>query len=178
MSERFKGEPSHANTVWGTLTSELCGPYGVCTVIQIVNNVAACCVPLSPPPWPINFNHHAILCLFSACQKIVQQRLSSSTSCLTPTNSRPSTPNNHFSGVIGGAPRHHQPAPSPTNNGFIVGGVATTTSSSSPHTSGGSPASNVIVGNASPSHAQTLSHKVCGYTMLVYWVINCMWCIK
>jgi len=94
-----------------------------------------------------------------ACQKIVQQRLSTSTSCLTPTNSRPSTPNNHFSGVIGGAPRHLQPAPSPTNNGFLVGGAATTTSSSSPHTSGGSPASNVIVGNASPSHAQTLSHK-------------------
>ncbi|XP_069674829.1 centaurin-gamma-1A isoform X3 [Periplaneta americana] len=94
-----------------------------------------------------------------ACQKIVQQRLSSSTSCLTPTNSRPSTPNNHFSAVVGGAPRHHQPAPSPTNNGFLVGGTATTTSSSSPHTSGGSPASNVMVGNASPSHTQTLSHK-------------------
>lgn len=93
-----------------------------------------------------------------ACQKIVQQRLSTSTSCLTPTNSRPSTPNNHFPGVTGGAPRHHQPAPSPTNNGFLVGGAATT-SGSSPHTSGGSPASNVIVGNASPSHAQTLSHK-------------------
>ena len=44
-----------------------------------------------------------------------------------------------------------------------MGGAATTTSSSSPHTSGGSPASNVIVGNASPSHAQTLSHKVCIY---------------
>ncbi|GFG28896.1 hypothetical protein Cfor_04396 [Coptotermes formosanus] len=99
-----------------------------------------------------------------ACQKIVQQRLSSSTSCLTPTNSRPSTPNNHFSGVIGGAPRHHQPAPSPTNNGFLVGGAATT-SSSSPHTSGGSPASNVLVGNASPSHAQTLSHKVTLYVL-------------
>ncbi|CAH1155114.1 unnamed protein product [Phaedon cochleariae] len=31
-----------------------------------------------------------------ACQKIVQQRLSASTLCLTPTNSRPSTPNNHY----------------------------------------------------------------------------------
>ncbi|PNF32214.1 Centaurin-gamma-1A [Cryptotermes secundus] len=94
-----------------------------------------------------------------ACQKIVQQRLSTSTSCLTPTNSRPSTPNNHFSAVVGGASRHHQPAPSPTNNGFLGSGTTTTTSSSSPHTSGGSPASNVMVGNASPSHTQTLSHK-------------------
>nr|XP_023016995.1 centaurin-gamma-1A [Leptinotarsa decemlineata] len=31
-----------------------------------------------------------------ACQKIVQQRLSTSALCLTPTNSRPSTPNNHY----------------------------------------------------------------------------------
>ncbi|XP_060524192.1 centaurin-gamma-1A isoform X2 [Cylas formicarius] len=31
-----------------------------------------------------------------ACQKIVQQRLAQSTICLTPTNSRPSTPNNHY----------------------------------------------------------------------------------
>lgn len=38
----------------------------------------------------------AILFSFLACQKIVQQRLSVSTTCLTPTNSRPSTPNNHF----------------------------------------------------------------------------------
>ena len=161
MSENLQGEPSYADTVWGTVVSELSGPYGVRSVIQMVNNVAAYYVPLYPPSWPLNCNQPACVYLFSACQKIVQQRLSTSTSCLTPTNSRPSTPNNHFSGVIGGAPRHHQPAPSPTNNGFLVGGAATTTSSSSPHTSGGSPASNVIVGSASPSHAQTLSHKVC-----------------
>ena len=161
MSECLQGEHSKVDTVWGTLDSELSGPHGVRSVIQMVNNVATYCVAMYPPSWPLYCNHPVIVCLFSACQKIVQQRLSSSTSCLTPTNSRPSTPNNHFSGVIGGAPRHHQPAPSPTNNGFLVGGAATTTSSSSPHTSGGSPASNVIVGNASPSHAQTLSHKVC-----------------
>lgn len=91
-----------------------------------------------------------------ACQKIVQQRLSSSASCLTPTNSRPSTPSsNHFTQQPVPAPRHthHSTAavPSPTNNGF---------SSSSPHTSAGSLASNTL-GNASPSHnVHSLSHKV------------------
>ncbi|XP_044261773.1 centaurin-gamma-1A isoform X1 [Tribolium madens] len=47
-----------------------------------------------------------------ACQKIVQQRLSVSTTCLTPTNSRPSTPNNHFH-----PPQRHLP-PTQPNNGF------------------------------------------------------------
>ncbi|KAJ8888273.1 hypothetical protein PR048_007760 [Dryococelus australis] len=89
-----------------------------------------------------------------ACQKIVQQRLSVSTSCLTPTNSRPSTPNSHFAPSTLGPRHHHQgAAPSPTNNGFIVG-----TSSSSPLTSGGSPASNTL-SNASPSHAHSFVHK-------------------
>ncbi|KAL1500873.1 hypothetical protein ABEB36_006298 [Hypothenemus hampei] len=31
-----------------------------------------------------------------ACQKIVQHRMTQSTACLTPTNSRPSTPNSHY----------------------------------------------------------------------------------
>ncbi|XP_076253397.1 centaurin gamma 1A isoform X3 [Rhynchophorus ferrugineus] len=47
-----------------------------------------------------------------ACQKIVQQRLSQSTICLTPTNSRPSTPNNHYHTST--AQRHLQ-----ANNGFV-----------------------------------------------------------
>lgn len=46
---------------------------------------------------------------FSACQKIVQQRLSASTTCLTtPTNSRPSTPSNPLAPTRG-----MHPAPSP-----------------------------------------------------------------
>lgn len=36
---------------------------------------------------------------FLACQKIVQQRMSSSTLCSTPTSSRPSTPNNHYNSI-------------------------------------------------------------------------------
>ncbi|XP_063906737.1 centaurin-gamma-1A isoform X2 [Zophobas morio] len=52
-----------------------------------------------------------------ACQKIVQQRLSVSTSCLTPTNSRPSTPNHfHPTGGPMSVPRHLPTAQS--NNGF------------------------------------------------------------
>jgi hypothetical protein len=74
--------------------------------------------------------------------------------------------------VVGGAPRHHQPAPSPTNNGFLGSGTTTTTSSSSPHTSGGSPASNVMVGNASPSHTQTLSHKVGRWIYIMSRTVN------
>lgn len=38
------------------------------------------------------FFNSSFLFASTACQKIVQQRLSSSTSCLTPSNSRPSTP--------------------------------------------------------------------------------------
>nr|CAD7393833.1 unnamed protein product [Timema cristinae] len=89
-----------------------------------------------------------------ACQKIVQQRLSSSTSCLTPTNSRPSTPNNHFTVPVALPTRHqhhHQgSAPSPTNNGFIVG-----PGSPSPHAS---PAGNTL-SSVSPSHTHTLTYK-------------------
>ncbi|XP_045467912.1 centaurin-gamma-1A isoform X2 [Harmonia axyridis] len=66
-----------------------------------------------------------------ACQKIVQQRLSSSTSCLTPTNSRPSTPNNHFH------QRHFGPITTQSTNGI-----------------GQSPTSNM-----SPSHNYALGHK-------------------
>ncbi|XP_026470107.1 centaurin-gamma-1A-like isoform X1 [Ctenocephalides felis] len=69
-----------------------------------------------------------------ACQKIVQQRLSSS-SCLTPTNSRPETPNNHFH-LSSSRLASHPVAPSPTN-GFS--------------SSTGSPASNTL-SSASPSH--------------------------
>ncbi|CAH1131570.1 unnamed protein product [Ceutorhynchus assimilis] len=47
-----------------------------------------------------------------ACQKIVQQRLTQSTICLTPTNSRPSTPNSHYHPSV--VQRHLQ-----ANNGFV-----------------------------------------------------------
>ncbi|KAL3276489.1 hypothetical protein HHI36_011869 [Cryptolaemus montrouzieri] len=70
-----------------------------------------------------------------ACQKIVQQRLSSSTSCLTPTNSRPSTPNNHFH--LPGSQRHFQPTTTQSTNGV-----------------GQSPTNNL-----SPSHNYALTHK-------------------
>ncbi|XP_044755941.1 centaurin-gamma-1A isoform X2 [Coccinella septempunctata] len=59
-----------------------------------------------------------------ACQKIVQQRLSSSTSCLTPTNSRPSTPNNHFH------QRHFGPITTQSTNGI---GQSPTTNMSPSH---------------------------------------------
>lgn len=75
-----------------------------------------------------------------ACQKIVQQRLTTSAACLTPTNSRPSTPNNHFhtaGGPLATAPRYHLSS----NNGFSNVGQ--------------SPAAN----HMSPSHNHTLSHK-------------------
>lgn len=78
---------------------------------------------------------------FSACQKIVQQRLSASTSCLTPTNSRPSTPSNHFHSANVGIPRHVGPVPS--NNGYPPSGQSSITNLMS-----------------SPSHNHTLSHKV------------------
>ncbi|XP_018331989.1 centaurin-gamma-1A isoform X2 [Agrilus planipennis] len=73
-----------------------------------------------------------------ACQKIVQQRLTQSAGCPTPTNSRPSTPNNHFGTVT--IPRHHLP-PSGTN-GFA-------------------PSSQHSVNNhaSSPSHNHSISHK-------------------
>lgn len=68
---------------------------------------------------------------------------------LTPTNSRPSTPNNHFSTMVpvGNVSLRHYPQPSPTN------GVGVNTSSSS----GGSPSANNVHNSASPSH---LTHKV------------------
>lgn len=66
-----------------------------------------------------------------ACQKIVQQRLSQSTTCLaTPSNSRPSTPSN----PLAPTPRLHAPAPSPP----------LTLLAPSPH---------------SPNHTNTLSYK-------------------
>lgn len=75
---------------------------------------------------------------FSPCQKIVQQRLSASTSCLTPTNSRPSTPNNHFHSSSTGVPRFIPPVTA--SNGFSQ------PTQSSTHLS-------------SPSHHHSLSHK-------------------
>lgn len=68
-----------------------------------------------------------------ACQKIVQQR-HASTICLTPTNSRPSTPNNHYhpSNIIN--------IQRQTNNGYNQIGQ-----------------SNVV---QSPGHTHTLVHKV------------------
>lgn len=92
-----------------------------------------------------SFTIVSIVILVSACQKIVQQRLSTSATCLTPTNSRPSTPNNHFHGNSSQitTTRHHLPlATVPTNNGFI-------------------PINQSPTGNhMSPSHNHTLSHKV------------------
>ncbi|XP_044742193.1 centaurin-gamma-1A [Chrysoperla carnea] len=104
-----------------------------------------------------------------ACQKIVQQRLSSSAVCLTPTNSRPSTPNNHFgigqpqigaSATIG-APQRHPHLPNVGNGGGVtqVGVVAPSPTNGFGSSSTGSPASNTH-SSASPSHnAHTLSHK-------------------
>lgn len=46
----------------------------------------------------------------------MQQRLSSSLTCLTPTNSRPSTPSNHFAPLAN--TRLPPPVSSTTNNGF------------------------------------------------------------
>lgn len=54
-----------------------------------------------------------ILKLFStACQKIVQQRILSSTICITPTNSRPTTPQGSRLAITNYS---HQSVPSPTN---------------------------------------------------------------
>lgn len=75
-----------------------------------------------PPPKKKGYANSRLFVL--ACQKIVQQRLSTSLTCLTPTNSRPSTPSNHFARL---------PPPSvssTTNNGF-------TQSMSSPSHGGG-----------------------------------------
>lgn len=97
---------------------------------------------------------------FTACQKIVQQRLSSSTSCLTPTNSRPSTPSNHTAPVPLPAVAPRQPqqvVPSPTNNGFLTG----SSPASNAVALGSGPGGGGAVLASSPSHAQTLSHKVC-----------------
>lgn len=83
-----------------------------------------------------------------ACQKIVQQRLSNqmaAQSTLTPTNSRPSTPNSHFNTTVPNVSLRHYPQPSPTN------GVNTSSSS------GGSPSATNMHNSASPSH---FSHKV------------------
>ncbi|KAJ8969451.1 hypothetical protein NQ317_017100, partial [Molorchus minor] len=74
-----------------------------------------------------------------ACQKIVQQRLSASTLCLTPTNSRPSTPNNHYHPVSMSVQRHLAQGSIQGNNGYSQLGQ------SQPH--------------MSPGHNHTLSHK-------------------
>ncbi|EEB18609.1 Centaurin-gamma, putative [Pediculus humanus corporis] len=85
-----------------------------------------------------------------ACQKIVQQRLNNQITSQvpgTPTNSRPSTPNNHFSSMIpiGNVGLRHYSQPSPTN------GIINTSSSS-----GGSPSTNNTLASASPCH---IPHK-------------------
>ncbi|XP_034249296.1 centaurin-gamma-1A-like isoform X2 [Thrips palmi] len=89
-----------------------------------------------------------------ACQKIVHQRLSASSSCLTPSNSRPSTPLGNFSSPQSGSQAQpinariiHQNmpvTPTITNPGASSNGLNTSSSS------GGSPATH--------SH-HTLSHK-------------------
>ncbi|KAK6644466.1 hypothetical protein RUM43_000733 [Polyplax serrata] len=93
-----------------------------------------------------------------ACQKIVQQRLSSQVTSQvpgTPTSSRPSTPNNHFSTTIpiGNIGLRHYTQPSPTN------GIANTSSSS-----GGSPSATNTLATASPCHVQlketTISRQI------------------
>ncbi|XP_055634991.1 centaurin-gamma-1A isoform X2 [Toxorhynchites rutilus septentrionalis] len=73
-----------------------------------------------------------------ACQKIVQQRLSTG-SAITPTNSRPTTPQGTRLGVAS----FHSTVPSPTN-GFS--------------SSTGSPASGLTMSSSSPSH-HTNSHQ-------------------
>uniref|UniRef100_A0A240PNT9 Centaurin-gamma-1A n=1 Tax=Anopheles atroparvus TaxID=41427 RepID=A0A240PNT9_ANOAO len=77
-----------------------------------------------------------------ACQKIVQQRLSTG-STITPTNSRPTTPQGTRLGLASFHPATQLSVPSPTN-GFSAG------------TNAGSSPANVghAVGNSSPSHQQ------------------------
>ncbi|KAJ6647485.1 Centaurin-gamma-1A, partial [Pseudolycoriella hygida] len=67
-----------------------------------------------------------------ACQKIVQQRLVSSSQCLTPTSSRPTTPQGTRLGI---ASFHHQSVPSPTN-GFSGNSQHNSTNHTSMHPSG------------------------------------------
>nr|XP_029710385.1 LOW QUALITY PROTEIN: centaurin-gamma-1A-like [Aedes albopictus] len=77
-----------------------------------------------------------------ACQKIVQQRLSTG-SAITPTNSRPTTPQGTRLGV---ASFHPTTVPSPTN-GF------------SSSTGTGSPASGLTMSSSSPSHHNSNSQQ-------------------
>ncbi|XP_074039096.1 centaurin gamma 1A isoform X2 [Leptinotarsa decemlineata] len=75
-----------------------------------------------------------------ACQKIVQQRLSTSALCLTPTNSRPSTPNNHYHPSAMSVQRHLlQQGGVQGNNGYSQLGQSQA--------------------HMSPGHTHTLSHK-------------------
>ena len=63
-----------------------------------------------------------LLFFILACQKIVQSRLSTNSSTITPTNSRPTTPQGTRLGVTS----YHSNVPSPTN------GFSTTNQSQSP----------------------------------------------
>ncbi|XP_018571425.1 centaurin-gamma-1A isoform X2 [Anoplophora glabripennis] len=74
-----------------------------------------------------------------ACQKIVQQRLAASTLCLTPTNSRPSTPNNHYHSASMSVQRHLAQGAAQGNNGYSQIGQSQA--------------------HVSPGHNHTLSHK-------------------
>ena len=66
-----------------------------------------------------NWITHCFCCGVSACQKIIQQRLACSVTCMTPSDSRPVTPGtpstnsslslNHFSGI-----KQHVAGPSPS----------------------------------------------------------------
>lgn len=87
-----------------------------------------------------------------ACQKIVQQRLTT-TLCLTPTNSRPSTPNNHYypSSIVSMQRQHSQ-----TNNGYSTQIIGQSPVVQSPGHTSHSLSHKDSVNNARQVH--TLSH--------------------
>lgn len=87
-------------------------------------------IQLEPLDHKLHFKFKKNKNIVSACQKIVQQRLVSSTQCLTPTSSRPTTPQGTRLGI---ASFHHQSVPSPTN-GFS--GNSQQLNSTSMHPSG------------------------------------------
>lgn len=70
---------------------------------------------------------------YIACQKIVQQRLAASNQCITPTNSRPTTPQGNRLGINN---YHHQNIPSPTNGYSTNNCNSVTANNSAMHPSG------------------------------------------
>lgn len=108
-----------------------------------------------------------VLYSFTACQKIVQQRLSGSTPCLTPTNSRPSTPQGTRLGV---ASFHHYTNnnnPNCINNNNCTSNNTNNNNILLSSQMQGSPIYGMIQNNmiressnqSSPSHNFTLPHR-------------------